>query len=251
MRLALEVPTELLGYVQPLSDFDWVLAHLVLEDPNYAEFYKRSTKFKVLDNSVNELLEPVSIKSLAQAAEYIGADKIVAPDYLGDMDKTWSDLMEATRAFGSSRVIPVLQGTEMESIVDGFFKYILREGFLEVAIPYDILSERGSSSVLMAERRLAVTREVISKSPIGLKIHLLGLNTLEELGMHNRGWVSSIDTGVPVYLGLKGYKFGEGTLPDKEAPTMNQMNLHWDEAPDLVLVYYNIAYLRKALGKGY
>ena len=68
MKLALETPTELLGDIQPLSDFSWILAHLVLADPSYAWFYSQYAGYKVLDNSVNELLEPISIESLAEAA---------------------------------------------------------------------------------------------------------------------------------------------------------------------------------------
>ena len=44
MKLALECPAKLSEDVQPLSDFDWVLAHLVLSDPEYAEYYRRGEK---------------------------------------------------------------------------------------------------------------------------------------------------------------------------------------------------------------
>jgi hypothetical protein len=85
--------------------------------------------------------------------------------------------------------------------------------FREIAVPYDILSKRTDSTDIMAQSRLDVVNYIISMVPMGFGIHLLGMTTLEELELHNRGWVKSIDTGYPVMCGQVGLRFGIDKLP--------------------------------------
>lgn len=248
MKLALEVPTELLEDVHPLSDFSWILAHKVINDPDYAKFYRRYTGFKVLDNSVNELLEPLNIDFLVEAAERVGADVVVAPDYLGDDNKTMEALDVAIRAFGREKVMPVVQGSQVATVVK-CLNYILNSGFKRVAVPYDILSARSSSLSGMEARRLEVVNHILSRVSIDFQIHLLGMTTLSELQWQNQGWVKSIDTGAPVLHGLRGLRFGQDSLLPKDKPTMNQMEGITSVDPEYSkqLIYYNIAYLRRCL----
>jgi hypothetical protein len=72
-----------------------VLAHKVLEDKAYAEYYAKETKFKILDNSVYELGHPMSAEDLAAAALIINPDEIAYPDYAADAFAT----LEASKKF--------------------------------------------------------------------------------------------------------------------------------------------------------
>ena len=72
MKLALECPNYLLKDLQPLTDFDFILTHLVLQDKVYAEYYRESRSFKILDNSVNELGIPCSLEEMVQALDTLG-----------------------------------------------------------------------------------------------------------------------------------------------------------------------------------
>ena len=245
MKLALECPTNLLGAVQPLADFDWILAHLVLQDEKYAEYYKRSGRFKVLDNSVNELLEPILMEDLVKATNIVLPNLVVAPDFLGDSGKTWEALHEATYMLGKARVLPVVQGSSLEEVLDLFGK-LLVANFENIAVPYDILSSRKDSPATMASNRVKVVNSIINEAPIGFNIHLLGMTTIEELTQHNKGWVKSIDTGVPVLLGSKGYAIERANI-DKSRPTMSQFGEVSVDTAHLGSIYYNIAYLRKIL----
>jgi len=248
MKLALECPTSMLNDIQPLADFDWILAHKVLEDKEYRKYYSESKRFKVLDNSVNELLEPVNLNSLNLAAGWVNPNLIVAPDYLGDVRKTREALDETIYMLGKGRVLPVVQGKDLGEVLD-LLKTLLSLGLERVAVPYDILSSREDSSVMMAGNRLKVVNSIIGKVPIRFEIHLLGMTTIEELENHNRGWVKSIDTGVPVMMGLKGYRLDVDRLENKKRPTMELMEGITSLDPDFreMMVYRNIAYLRKIL----
>ena len=245
MKIALECPTSLLGDIQPLADFDWILAHLVLQDKKYAEFYTKSKRFKVLDNSVNELLEPCSFEDLSRAAEVVEPNLVVSPDFLGNYSMTKQALGESIKVFGLERVYPVVQGDSASSAFE-CLDYILSLGFDRVAVPYDILSDRSAEPEHMAGRRLGIVSGIIHKVPIGFHIHLLGFNTIEELELHNRGWVRSVDTGVPIMMGLQGKRLDLDRLLDKKEPTLDRMKASWvDRERDLGKAYYNIAYLRK------
>lgn len=249
MKLALECPTDLMKDIQPLADFDWILTHLVLEDKVYARHYQESTNFKVLDNSVNELLEPCSLGEMERAAGIVNPDLIVPPDFLGDSLETESTLMKALTIWPKEKILPCVQGEDLAHATN-CVDFILRLGFGRIAVPYDITCKRTDSLGTMAESRLKVVSKIISMVPADFQIHLLGMTTLEELTKHNRGWVKSIDTGVPILYGLNCKRLDEPWEFKKDKPTMAQM----ERSPagfrndKLSSVFWNIAYLRTVLG---
>jgi len=244
MKLALECPTALLEDIQPLADYDFILTHLVLRDKEYAEYYAKSTRYKILDNSTNELLKPCSLEDIAEAARIVKPHLIVAPDFLGDHVATQSILCDTVRKFGMKNILPVVQGKRyLEAMLCA--DYIIRSGFGRIAVPYDINSDRSDGLLVMASARQRVVNYIIGRVPIDFKIHLLGMSTLEELRFCNRGWVTSIDTGSPVRHGMYRVQFGKDELQSKVFPTMEVM----EAAPEVNFpgIYYNIAYLRKVL----
>lgn len=248
MKLALECPTSMLNDIQPLADFDWILAHLLLGDDKYAEYYSQSTRYKVLDNSVNELLSPVNLGYLRDAARLVDPNLIVAPDYLGDSGSTWFALKESIRMFGKEKVFPVIQGSTLGDVSD-LLEKILSLDLGRIAVPYDILSTREATPEEMASNRTRVVHSIEVKVPIGFEIHLLGFTTINELSRYGKGWVKSIDTGVPVMMGQKGYRLDKNRLVDKKQPTMSIMERTTSVDPEFSkqTIYYNIAYLRKLL----
>lgn len=244
MKLALECPSNLLKDVQPLADFDFILAHLVLTDHTYSNWYKKSKRFKILDNSCNEMLKPCTLTELRDAANKVEPNLVVAPDYLGDCKKTLFYLKGAIKKFGLEKIMPVVQGSDLVE-VEECTRGIKDWGLTTLAVPYDILSSRADSLEVMAENRLRVVNVIINRAPIGFTIHLLGMTTLEELTYHNRGWVTSVDTGSPVMHGMRKIVFGKDALLPKREPTMDMMPV--DGHASLKSIYYNVAYLRKVL----
>ena len=236
MKLALECSTNLLELVQPLADFDWILAHKYLEDEDYASYYKESTQIKFIDNSVNEVGEPVSIEDMKKIHSEIGG-YVVSPDWIGNLGKTLEVYKECVKIFGEQVTVGVLQGATFECLS------LLNEYKGIVAVPYDIGSSKKDLPGIMALRRALV----ISNIPQDRVVHLLGLNTLDEFSWYRgRGNVMTIDTGVPVLLGLRSEDILD-TLESKEKPTYNQM-----EGLELTQVAWtgicrNVALLRRYL----
>ena len=248
VKLALETPYWLMN-LQSLADFDFILAHKVLQDKNYAGWYKRSGRYKILDNSTNEKYEPMPWDKLIEAANIVGAGTIVAPDWLGDAEKTYSECQRLSKST-TCLLLPVLQGSSVTECIEYSKKY-RKLGFTNIAIPYDICHSKGDYLQDMADSRFSVV-----KSLVDFKVHLLGMNTVEELTRYNSSHsIVSIDTGSPILNGLDFRRFGKDILLPKGTPTLNWIEstyreeLKEDPLRDkrVGTVYYNIAFLRRLL----
>lgn len=247
MELAFECPVCMFSFVQPLADYDFCLAHKVLEDPRYATFYRESEKLKFLDNSCNELREPLSLTEIGKAASIVDPTFIVAPDYLRDSKRTLEGLIEAKELFGIAKVFPVIQGSTKEEVKD-LAESIRSMGFNWVAVPYDILGNRSMDINKLGRLRMGVVELLRIE---GFKwIHLLGLNSLREVASYqDKPEVQTLDTGAPISNGLRGKRFGRDKLLDKKAPTwdrMHNVDYDYDRNGDIL---YNIGYLRKVVRK--
>ncbi len=215
MKLALETSTKLLELVQPFADFDWILAHRFLEDEEYAKWYKESTNIKVIDNSVNEKGEPLPLEVMVKVFEEVKGTYLVSPDWIGDAEKTIGAYSQCVTQFGEERVIGVLQGrTPLEAL-----SCLPHYKGKYIAVPYLV----GGSSKKDLPWVMALRRQlVVSCIPVDRPIHLLGFTTLEEFELYStRPNVYSVDTGVPVLLGLLEEDFEE--LKDKSVSTMAKM----------------------------
>ncbi len=240
MKLALECSTQLLDLVQPFADFDFILAGEYLKDKECAEFYKKSTNSKIVDNSVNEEGEPLPLDQIEKVFKEVGADFLVAPDWIGNSVKTRGAYLEAVKKVGKEKVIGVVQGETFEEALECLETY--RECPI-ISIPYDICSKKTDSPWLMGLRRALL----ISNIPQEFQIHLLGYNCLEEFMWYKmRPNVLSIDTGVPILLGLEEKDILD-PLSDKKLPTLNQMKDLKLTQKSWGIICRNIALLRKFL----
>ena len=238
MRLALECRTELLELVQPFGDFDFCLAHEILKNQEYAKFYKESEREKIVDNSVNEDGEPVSLEDLKRAFETVEGTMIVSPDWLGNSKRTLEAYLECIELFGVEKVIGVVQGADFKEAIACASLY---KG--AVAIPFDICSEKVDPPWIMGLRRALV----VCNLPSDRIIHLLGFNSLDEFFFYEGKLnVVSIDTGVPVLLGLEGKDILD-PLESKVKPTYNLMEGKKLTQSEWTGIIRNIALLRKYL----
>ena len=239
MRLALECRTDLLEMVQPFADFDFILAHKVLGDEKYADWYKESGKVKFVDNSVNELGEPLPIDKMKEAFEKVGGAYVVAPDYISDAEKTIASYTECIKAFPENRVVGVIQGPTFTDALECLKAY----GKGIIAVPYDLCSQKIDPPWLMGLRRCLFVSNIPKDQ--GILVHLLGFNSLEEFFWYqNSPIIMSIDTGVPILLGLEGLDILD-PLESKEEPTLNRMEKIELTQQGWTGIIRNIALLRK------
>jgi len=241
MKLALECRTDMLEMVQPFADLDWILAHKVLEDPKYAEFYKKSGNIKFVDNSVNEKGEPLPISKIKEAFEKVGGTYVVSPDFINDAGKTLDSYLETLKAFPKEKVAGVVQGPTFVDAFDCLKAY----GSGIICIPYDLCSDKQDPPWLMGLRRALFMAYVPRNQNV--YIHLLGFNSLEEFYWYqNNPYIGSIDTGIPVLLGLQGKDILDH-LDSKAIPTFNQMDSLELNQKAWTGIIRNIALLRRHL----
>ena len=236
MLLALECPTSMLDMVQPFADFDWILADKFLKDEEYAEFYRQSSNTKVVDNSVTELGEPMTIEDLKIVVEDVKADIVVSPDWINDFEKTteaYREFSQVTFEGCTPTIAGVLQGSTPEEALRCLGVY---RDIGTVMVPYRVGgSEKKDPDWLKALRRQLVVTHI----PKDWSVHLLGFTTLNEFSWYSRmPNVVSIDTDVPIRSGLMQVDFDDfDRMKDTSKITLTKDN--W------AAVCRNIAVLRK------
>lgn len=250
LLLGLESPNSISKMILPLGDFNFALTKEVLNHPELVDYYRKSNKYCILDNSTNEELKPCSLKEISVASGLINPDLIVAPDYLGDSKKTLGILRNTIDLFGRTGVLPVLQGSSFEEIIS-CAESIRNHNLNIIAVPYDLISGRTAPVWTMARIRSLIVYYLVNI--LGFKdIHLLGLTSVEEFQYYNHSPITkqgirSVDTGGPVLLGLKGLRYPT-ELSLKTTPTLKLMNQQEDiEHKNLSNAIWNIAYLRTLL----
>lgn len=154
-----EVPNSLLEYNLSLNDFDFVLYHLYRSNPTYKNYYNRIRKFRhirecILDNSAYEFSingQEFDLDEFMLSISELKPDKIIAPDSLGDLQKTIEDLQEffelcvlrdPLEIRGSSggqnykdHIMPVAQGNSSGQLIESLYEYAYG-GYSNVCIPF-------------------------------------------------------------------------------------------------------------------
>lgn len=215
IRLAMELPTSKLKEWSPLADLDFILAHQVLEDEEYAEFFcnRPLNRELILDNSLHELGHPLAIDDLLEAAHRSRADYVISPDRVGDVEFN-------TRAF--QECFPVLAGSryKVAVVMHGapYSTPLQRDDFLLRVREAHMLC-----CTFKEPARYAWYKESRFASRWH-RVHLLGVDSFEELDLWAtrarldvRDW--SVDTG-------KAFKWAmQGQFLDL-IPSMRKASLH-------------------------
>lgn len=181
MRVAFsyEVPLYHLEDFDQVQDFYFAISFL-FKNKSYATFIKNQIGKKPvwLDNSMNELRKPETVKDLARLdKEYGPFDKIVAPDHIDwGMEKLVRSALELAELVGIERTVCVVQTPAQ-------MRYAKTYGLQHFAVPY-------------AHRY--VTPDVLRQFE---GCHFLGLVSISELAIARP---ASVDTAMPVKLALEG-----------------------------------------------
>jgi len=250
MRLAMEIPKPFLHNLTSLTDLDFTLAHLILEDDEYRQFYTNQAeigRFVIMDNSFHELGHPLSPEELKQAASLSKPNIIIAPDKLGDY-RFGMEAFHATRNIlpRHQKIAFVLAGASPSERAEMFMK--LKDHADMICFPF---------RAPRLEWFLDLTRKIPDHIKWPPRIHLLGVNELNELSAfrqafntfgvpHNR---LSVDTAKPIKFGLLGHKLTASIQTLRGLPATEKIISGF--AGDIQAAYpdivYNVAYLRKYL----
>jgi hypothetical protein len=249
IKFAMEIPTAFLPQWAPLTDLDFVLAHKVLGDQVYADFFRNRPKGRelILDNSMHELGHPLKVKDLLEAANRVRADFVIPPDRLGEVEQNIAWTIETGIAFRHSqtKIAPVMCGRtpeERKEVRSGYAVYPM------ICLPFrepraDWYHEHLEACIAQTEN-------------LWMRIHLLGVNEMSELRLFrhlsevNHGQVWSVDTAKPIKWGIEGHDLqdmdaGGISLRGAKLSSKDLLDLDMVSGDAFCSITENLAYLKR------
>lgn len=203
MDLAIIAPPKCLELSALSPNFGMVLPEAMHLSPDYVRFYKEFEGYKVLDNGLVEGRQFTGTE-LHHLAYQVDAQCIIVPDAFRDTDTT----VRMARDFERHRnpelhYMGVLQGMDLGEVLKCLYFFDGLDWITHVGIPR-IVNE------LHKMQRVTVVEMIHKQQAAGylrpFKIHALGgskwiteVLALNEYGCH------SMDTSLPVVLGLEGF----------------------------------------------
>lgn len=165
---ACECPTAHIKLTQQHTDFDFVIAHHVLEDNEYAATYMKRNigRILILDNGFFELGAPLSNTQILEAAVKVNADFIVPPDHMGDFIRTKQLLKDFIKIKGKYKIAPVVVGSNPGELARCYDYYTNTPEVDMYCLAFG--TERAAA--------LKMVRTIDKNKPH----HLLGFSTLKE-----------------------------------------------------------------------
>jgi len=209
LKAAIISPTPLLRRYSSQSTYHLALAHLVLTDIDYCDFYREAVEegdYVIMDNSVIELGYPMPVEELIKAIARTGAQELILPDYPQDPKKTFLAAHNAAPIVRHSfpdvklQAVPQWYGSmDPDNWMNSHTRLVSE------------LDEEHKVDVIGIPKFLGKYRPAICES-LNLQhsdhheYHLLGTtgNPLEIKDLTKHTWLRGVDTKAPVRFGTNG-----------------------------------------------
>ena len=217
IKISHEIPKQLFPYHDLISDYPYVLGHLLNNDRGYTEFYKKKLEtapYSILDNSAFELGQSIPGEELYELGEEFRPTHLVLPDKVNDYRQTMENAVEYLNKYKSYtlKYIGVCQGDTFEQIADCIDFYVEKEVDI-IALPFDLVPD--SDHVTVRFRFLnwwyANRYKFFGGS---YKFHLLGCQNPVEFQLYKynqsniQRYIYSLDTSSPIVNGWTGNRLG-------------------------------------------
>jgi len=189
----------------------FAIAHHVMEYSGYAKLYRERSdkgKFVIVDNGAYEKLTPLPPDELISQAKVVKAKEVIAPDILQkpiltlDLTKSFLSTL-STNERKQFRIMGVPQSKRREGWINEYMKMIQLD-IDTVGIP-KWLRHRD----VIVQRLLHLNKLDFSKDH-----HLLGIDHMDELCLMPNYLIRSIDTKLPIHLGINLLSIESVQRPD-------------------------------------
>lgn len=256
MKIAHEAPLSIFDKVQELTDYDYALVHLFEENEEYLNKFMEA-RYKgreiILDNSIFELGTAFDPLGFAKWVECLKSEWYIIPDVLDNASHTVDNFERFIDSFPDlpGRAIAVAQGATYLDLVD-CYNYLVNHPKVEkIALSfnhpfYQDYPGENKYQRMLAGRQDTIRRMIADEVIVDSKPHhLLGCGLPQEfMAYRHLKFIDSVDTSNPVIHGMKGIRYQEHGLDDKESVKMftlmdDDVLAHWDD------INYNIAMFRK------
>lgn len=214
MLISHEIPKQLFPYQELLSDYPYILGHLLGKDADYSRFAYHQLKkaeFSILDNSAFELGASIDPENLYRLALDYTPKVLVLPDTLHDKDKTLKDSRDFYSKWNSNLTkhkvscMGVLQGDSYSELWSCMQAY-LELGLRYIALPFDCIKDSNWHTI-----RVQIWKQIVNdldSATLGkVHFHFLGIENPSELLCYSEKelkFIKSIDTSSPIINGWLG-----------------------------------------------
>jgi len=256
MKIAHEAPLSIFDRVQEITDYDYALVHLFEENEEYYnKFVEARDKGReiILDNSIFELGTAWDSDRFAYWVEKLKPTWYIVPDVLDNKNATLNSFNNFVQKYPDlpGKRIAVAQGSTYEELVECYVILANNDKVDKVAMSFNhpFFQDMGLENKyfnMMAGRQHTIARmieeNVINKNK---PHHLLGCGLPQEFEQYvGYDWIDSLDTSNPVMHGIKGIRYFDGGLNNKESLKMftimeEDVLASWDD------IVYNIDRFRE------
>ena len=233
MKVSHEVPLCLLEDSKKFNDYDYILPHLLDEEPAYLDYFlkaKAEGRYIIMDNSLHELGEAYNHDRLLHWIEEIQPNEFIVPD-------VWENMVESVQnaEIWSDYVFP--KGVEKVAVVQAQTLYEASEctkaykalGYKKIAYSYGAsyynnICPHPNKDLGKALGRLYVITTLLKMGDLTQedRVHLLGCAVPQEFGWYKGiNCIESIDTSNPVMASLEGITYLNAGLTHKPKANMN------------------------------
>lgn len=210
MNFAFETPVEYLKQFDKICDYHFILAQHC-KNKDYFNFYRESTKYKILDNGAAELDKSISEEIIIKLAVDLKVDVVVAPDVLYNSVETTIRTTEFLNRFSKYKtkfkIMAIPQGNSFFNWLDCFLRFYFNLNIDIIGLPYKTLGKiwkEEQKEFSPTKARIFIVNKLLkkyNKKPY----HLLGLghngqrDIKNSLGYNN---IKTIDTSIPFVYAL-------------------------------------------------
>ena len=233
MKVSHEVPLCLLEDSKKFNDYDYILPHLLDEEPAYLDYFlkaKAEGRYIIMDNSLHELGEAYNHDRLLHWIHEIQPNEFIVPD-------VWENMVESVQnaEIWSDYVFP--KGVEKVAVVQAQTLYEASEctkaykllGYKKIAYSYGAsyynnICPHPNKDLGKALGRLYVITTLLKMGDLTQedRVHLLGCAVPQEFGWYKGiNCIESIDTSNPVMASLEGITYLNAGLTHKPKANMN------------------------------
>ena len=233
MKIAHEAPLSIFDRVQSLTDYDYALVHLFEENKDYYnKFVEARDKGReiILDNSIFELGTAFDADRFAYWVEKLKPTYYIVPDVLEDSSGTIDSFDSFVEKYPDlpGKRIAVAQGKTLQDMID-CYEYLAYHDKVDkpaISFDYSFFNDAVKDMNLpnkyyewMFGRQMLlshmVEHDIVNKDK---PHHLLGCGLPQEFKDYTHyEWVDSLDTSNPVVHGIKGIRYMDHGLENKES----------------------------------
>ena len=213
-----ESPISLLKESLAYNDYDYILVHLLDQEPEYLNFFEnnsRAGRRSIMDTSIFELGKAFDTDKYAYWIDRIKPTEYILPDVLENCNKTISQTQDFKEKFSkklSGKTIGVVQGKSYEEIVHCYkcLDRILNVDRIAISFDYAFYTSmwyHPNTWVSFMMGRVTLINRLLTEGIINTNKshHLLGCSNPLEFSFYKNkyyNFIESIDTSSPIVHGL-------------------------------------------------